>query len=113
MSNYPFQANMTIQTIATFKSCFCSVISQPATQLSFQQGQPASNLSASQPISQPAIQSAKVAPSQKTKLYPPARFLCDSLDVPHFLLWQVRGHLLVVFAAFISVWKKKMAITGL
>ena len=36
-------------------------------------------------------QRAGAAPSHKTKLRPPALFLCDSLDVPHSLLWRVRG----------------------
>lgn len=58
---------------------------QPAGQLV---GHPANKVS----------QRAGAAPSQKTKLRPPALFLCDSLDVPHFLLWRVRGRRLALFS---------------
>lgn len=69
---------------------FCSVISKPDG-----------------PLAVLPTRSARAALSQKTKLYPPARFLCDSLNVPHVLLWQVRGRQLAPFTVFSAAWGKK------
>lgn len=63
--------------------------------------------------------SANAASIQKTKLYPPALFLCDSCDIPlffsfFFLLCWVTGRQLALYTIFIAMWEgQRMVVTSL